>query len=109
MKQWYFKFDPKQAVWFGGNAYAGDAAPFRAEESPIVTDGMSASVEEHDGEWILTITVPENVANADCETVSTPKLGAPVFSEERYENPDGSDVPSRSQPKPKESFAPMSR
>lgn len=92
MKQWYFKFDPKQAVWFGGNAYAGDTAPFRAEESPIVTDGMSASVEEHDGEWILTVSVPESVANAECEAITTDKLGAPVFSEERYENPDGSDV-----------------
>ena len=92
MKQWHFKFAPKQAVWFGGNAYAGDTAPFRAEKFPIVTDGMTASVEELDGEWILTITVPESVANADCESVTTEMLGMTAFSEERFENPDGSDV-----------------
>ena len=84
--------NPKQAVWFGGNSYAGDTAPFRAEKSPIVADGMSASVEESNGEWILTITVPESVANANLDPVTTQKLGAPVFSEERYENPDGSEV-----------------
>ncbi len=84
--------NPKQAVWFGGNAYAGDAKPFRAESSPIETDGMSASVDEINGEWILTISVPESVAEATLEPVTTQKLGAPVFSEERYENPDGSDV-----------------
>lgn len=83
---------PKQAVWFGGNAYAGDTAPFRAEKSPILTDGMSASIEEESGEWVLTISVPESVADADCETVTTEKLGTPVFSEERYENPDRSEI-----------------
>ena len=84
--------NPKQAVWFCGNAYAGDAAPFRAEIDPIVTDGMSASVEEENGDLILNISVPENVADADCEAVTTEKLGMPVFSEEKYENPDGSEI-----------------
>lgn len=87
-----FTLEPTQAVWFGGNAYAGDTAPFRAEKLPIVTDGMSASVDEENGEWVLTINVPENVANASCEAVTTPKLGAPVFTEQRFENSDGSDV-----------------
>ncbi|MBQ8408981.1 MAG: right-handed parallel beta-helix repeat-containing protein [Clostridia bacterium] len=92
MKQWSFKYDPKQAVWFGGNAYAGDAKPFRAEVEPIETDGMSASVDKVGDEWVLTLSVPESVANANCEAVTTTGLGAPAFSEERYENPDGSDV-----------------
>jgi len=47
---------------------------------------------EENGEWFLTITVPESLANANCEAVTTPKLGEPVFSEERYENPDGTEV-----------------
>ena len=84
--------NPKQAVWFGGNAYAGDAKPFRAEIDPIETDGMSASVDKVGDEWVLTINVPECVANADCTAVTTDMLGTPVFSEERYENPDGSEI-----------------
>ena len=84
--------NPKQAVWFGGNAYAGDAKPFRAEFDPIETEGMSASVDKVGEEWILTINVPGNVANADCVSVTSDMLGTPVFSEERYENPDGSDI-----------------
>ena len=84
--------NPKQAVWFSGNAYSGDAKPFRSETSPIETDKMYASIEETDGTWILTINVPESVANADCGIVTSQLLGMPVFSEERYENPDGSDI-----------------
>ena len=83
---------PKQAVWFGGNAYSGDARPFRGECDPIESENISAFVEEQNGEWILTLNVPEKVALASCEMVTTERLGMPVFSEERYENPDGSDV-----------------
>ena len=53
---------------------------------------MSASVDKVGEEWILTINVHENVANADCVSVTSDMLGTPVFSEERYENPDGSDI-----------------
>jgi hypothetical protein len=87
-----FTLKPRQAVWFNGNAYGGDAKPFRAEKSFIMADGMSAEVEEHNGELILTLNVPESAVRAENEAVTTQNLGAPVFSEERYENPDGSDV-----------------
>ena len=84
--------NPKQAVWFGGNAYSGDAKPFRGEITPIESEGMSATIENQNGEWVLTLNVSDAVAQASCEQITTEMLGMPVFSEERYENPDGSDV-----------------
>jgi len=81
-----------QAMWVDENAYAGYAAPFRAEKHPIFADGMTATLEEKNGEWVLTLTVPECVAKASCQAVTTERLGAPVYTEEPYENPDGTPV-----------------
>ena len=84
--------DQWQPMWVNENAYAGYASPFRAEEKPIHADGMCAKLSEKDGEWTLTISVPEAVAKASCTPVTTERLGAPVYTEEKYENPDGTPV-----------------
>lgn len=81
-----------EAVWVAENAYAGYAAPFRAELDPIVTEGMSATVEEADGEWTVTLTVPEEVSSASCRAVTTERLGTPRITEEAFENPDGTPI-----------------
>lgn len=87
----YYRETPR-SVWIEGNAYAGYATPFRAEAGAIVTNGMSASVEERNGEWILTLNIPASVAEASCAPVTTERLGAPRITEERYENPDGTPI-----------------
>ncbi len=81
-----------QAVWIDENAYSGYSSAYRAEEHPIFANGMGAELLEQNGEWILTIRVPEAVANASCKPITTERLGAPVYSEEPYENPDGTPV-----------------
>ncbi len=81
-----------QPVWFEGNAYSGLTKPFRKEVDPIDARGMKASVEEVNGEWILTVSVPEAVAKASCRPVTTARLGMPRITEEHYENPDGTAV-----------------
>lgn len=81
-----------QPVWVEQNAYSGHAKPFRKENSPILTDGMAASIEEKSGEWTLTLRVPEAVVTADCKTVNTARLGTPRIIEAQYENPDGTPV-----------------
>ncbi len=81
-----------QPMWVDENAYSGYASPWRAEEHPIFADGMTFEVAEENGEWTLTLTVPENVANASCKAVTTERLGAPIYTEEPYENPDGTPV-----------------
>jgi hypothetical protein len=81
-----------QPVWFESNAYSGLTKPFRAEVDPIDAKGMTASIDEENGEWILTINAPAAVANAACRPVTTARLGAPRITEEAFENPDGTSV-----------------
>ena len=81
-----------QPVWIEGNAYDGYAKPFRAEAAYTLAQGMAADVEEHDGKWVLTLTVPENVSQASCQAVTTERLGMPRITEQPYENADGSPI-----------------
>ena len=81
-----------QPVWIDGNAYTGYAKPYRAEKTFFMAADMSASIEEQNGEWTLTLKVPENVAAAACQPVTTESLGMPRIVEESYENPDGTPI-----------------
>ena len=53
---------------------------------------MTADIKEQNGEWILTVQIPEAIANAACEPVTTERLGTPRITEEPYENPDGTPL-----------------
>lgn len=81
-----------QAVWIEGNAYAGYAKPFRKEKGPIEAEGITAALEQEGSRWILTLNVPQSVADADCVPVTTQRLGMPRITEQPYENPDGSPI-----------------
>ena len=81
-----------QSVWFADNAYAGNAKPYRAEKNPIRADGMYAQLEESNGVWILSVTIPESVANASCQAVTTSRLGMPRLTEQPFENADGTPI-----------------
>ena len=85
-------FEVQQPVWVEENAYSGYARPFRAEVSPILTESMSLSLKEEGKEWILTLNIPEEVANANCKAVDTERLGTPRITEARFENPDGTPI-----------------
>lgn len=86
------EIEPVQAVWIEGNAYAGNASAFRAEEHSSRVDGIKAVVEESNGKWILTLNIPHLMDEAQCVAVTTERLGTPVFTEEPYENPDGTPI-----------------
>ena len=53
---------------------------------------MRATVVEKDGEWILILNIPESVASASFESVTTDRLGTPRITEERFEDPDGAPI-----------------
>lgn len=84
--------DTPQPVWIADNAYSGHASPYCREEGALRADGMNAVLQEKDGAWFLTLTVPEAIADADASPVTTERLGAPRLTEELYENPDGTPV-----------------
>ncbi len=81
-----------QPVYIEGNAYSGYAFPHRAEKYACVVSGMTADVEKINGEWVLTINVPTEVASASCTPVTTERLGSPRVTEEPYENADGTPI-----------------
>lgn len=92
---WHMNEKQMQPMWVEENAYAGYSAPFRGEKNPIFAQGMQAELVETDGEWILTLSVPACVASASCAEVTTERLGSPIYTEEGYENPDGSPIDFR--------------
>ena len=86
------ELDNLQPVWIEGNAYAGYASAFRAEGDFVRVDRMSVALEEKEGEWILTLDVPESLCNFSCSAVTTERLGTPIFTEQRYETPEGESI-----------------
>jgi hypothetical protein len=86
----YFKVP--QAVWIEENAYSGCTKPYRCELSPIIAEKIEASISQIGGEWVLTLTVSGDVAEASCREVGTDRLGTPRIVEARYESPDGTPV-----------------
>ena len=87
-----FYYKTAQPVWIEENAYSGHATPFRAERGAVVAPGMDAAVEECDGKWFVTLTIPKEVSAMSCNAVSTERLGAPRATGEPYENPDGTPI-----------------
>ena len=84
--------NPILPVWIDGNVYAGFASPFREENNFIRVDKIKVSLEENNGEWVLSMNIPEELISASCEAVTTERLGSPIFTEESYENPDGTPI-----------------
>ncbi len=78
-----------QPVWIEDNTYSGNARPFRKEKGALTVNGMTADMTERGGEWILTLNVPAEALTAECDPVTTERLGAPRLTEEPFENPDG--------------------
>ena len=83
--------DIPQAVWIEDNAYSGYAVPSKHEKNAFVADGLTVELEEQNGEYILTINVPEEIAEATCKPVSTKRLGETRVSALPFDAPDGSD------------------
>lgn len=79
---------PALPVWMEDNAYAKEVEHLELEKGAVTTEGFGASIECKDNEWFLIINVPEELLNVDCKLVTTERLGAPVYSEAPYENPD---------------------
>lgn len=53
---------------------------------------MTVSVNERDGKWILSMEPPNSLLSFFCEEVTHERLGTPIFTEEPFENPDGTPI-----------------
>ena len=81
-------------VYTGGNVYFNGAQPYDGEED-FVTDTRNkvelALVHEDDG-WRLQTNLYDFLPEKTWQTISTQTLGMAFEPEERFENPDGTEI-----------------
>lgn len=83
-------------VWINGNAYLHGAAAYHAEENKLVCEkGGNVRLLERDGGYYLESDLAECLGDFTCAAVSSDLLGKAFEPEERFENPDGSDIDFR--------------
>lgn len=84
-------FEIPQPVWIKDNAYSGNATPSKHEKNAFVESGVAVEIDEADGEWLLTLSIPGSIAKASCEEVTGERLGETRISGMAFEDPDGND------------------
>lgn len=82
-----------QPAYINGNVYFNGASGFAREEHHlIIPDDPEAKITEENGIVYLEITLPQTFFDCTGEIIDTQKLGMARIPEERFENPDGSDL-----------------
>ena len=81
-------------VYTGGNAYFNGAMPCDTEINPYIEQNHSVKifVSEEDGHYRLHTNLYEYLPRNIARPVSTKVLGIAFESEQRFENPDGTDI-----------------
>ncbi|MDD3278714.1 MAG: right-handed parallel beta-helix repeat-containing protein [Lachnospiraceae bacterium] len=81
-------------VWIDGNAYFNGAAPWKKEKSKLVdtTNQVSVELVEEDGKYKVKTNVYDFLGEFRDGMLYTDMLGLAFEPEERYENPDGTDI-----------------
>ncbi len=90
--QWAKFMNTPQPVWIKDNAYSGFAEPSVHEKNGFEAKGLGVELSEADGKWILKLDVPEEFAKAECEKVTTARLGEPRIAAMAFEASDGSEL-----------------
>lgn len=86
-----YRIPVSQPVWLKDNAYSGHAKPSKNEKNAFITNGISAEVEDKNGDVFIILDLPIHLINASCEQISTKRLGETRISAMPYDAPDGSD------------------
>ena len=81
-------------VWLRGNAYFNGATVCRHEKDMLCGNGEEACIalEEKDGKMVLRSNLAELIGDFRCGLITTETLGKAFEPEQRFENPDGSDI-----------------
>jgi len=82
------------AMTAGGNVYFGEAQPLAGEENPLLIPDFAAqaSVQQKDGEFQLSLNLPDITEEAGTMLVTTELLGTFHITELPFLNRDGSPV-----------------
>lgn len=82
-------------VWSEGNAYIAGAKVWNKEKNFLSVpeaDGVFADVEEADGKFIFKTNVYDYIKGFASALIETDTLGKAFEPEQRFENPDGTDI-----------------
>ena len=79
-------------VWIDGNAYFGGARPWNREANKLVDNENQVKLVEKDGKYTLDPNVYDFLGGFKCGIINSDILGEAFEPEERYENPDGTDI-----------------
>ena len=81
-------------VWTGGNRYYNGAKPCAKEKDYTVDTEHAIRLElkEEEGGWKLYTNLGEFLPAGEEKLITTETLGMAFEPEQRYENPDGSDI-----------------
>jgi alpha-N-arabinofuranosidase len=76
-----------------GNVYMGGARTYKGEENQLVlSDDPKVRIEELEDGVYLSMILDKAVAKMKNEVVTTDLLGKAKVPEQRFENPDGSEI-----------------
>ncbi len=81
-------------VWASGNVYLNGARPWEKEKEAVEINDTSVSataVQKVDG-WYLDTNLYDALPEMNTEIISTQILGMAFEPEERFENPDGTEI-----------------
>ena len=81
-------------VYIEGNAYLLGALPYKKEKHNLVNSDSEViiNLKEEDGHTVLETNVYDLVKDFKVEMISSETLGKAFEPEERFENPDGSEI-----------------
>ena len=89
--QYHFAHLP---VWVEGNAYFGGARAYEKEKHNLIDTESSVYVDliEENGKYTLKTNVYELLGSFRDGIINTDTLGIAFEPEQRFENPDGTDI-----------------
>ena len=81
-------------VWIEGNAYLAGAVAYKNEKNKLVDADSKVVIElsEGNGKTVLETNVYELVKDMKVEMITSDVLGQAFEPEQRFENPDGSEI-----------------
>ena len=90
LAQYHFGHLP---VWVEGNAYLNGATVSIHEKHGVSPEGKAeVSLTEENGQWKLSTNIYSLLKNFSAGILTSDALGKAFEPEERFENPDGSDI-----------------
>ncbi len=79
-------------VWTGGNVFLNGAEPWEKEQNYVCDETRRVQVSVENGQVVTDLAEVLSGLTVNCEPITSNTLGMAFEPEQRFENPDGSDI-----------------